>query len=221
MAITAEDFHDVAVLRDRNPDWQRELRRPVLSDDLLTLPAQFTAAQARSDEQFAALRAADQRLVRRLDDLAAEVHGLNRHTDNRLCHLDGAVLEQQFAARAPADLGALGLRRARVLAVADWVSKVEDAVDAGMLGAEEGNEIRRLDAIVHARDEAGEVWLAVDVSLTVDVYDVERAVRRTCLLSRALGRSRTAAAGERLTEGAQQRLAATPDSITVRWASHH
>ncbi len=75
MAITVEAFHDVAVLRDRSPDWQRELRRLVLSDDLLTLPAQVTAAQAWSDEQFAALRVADQRLARRLHDLAAQAHG--------------------------------------------------------------------------------------------------------------------------------------------------
>ncbi len=69
--------------------------------------------------------------------------------------------------------------------MADWVSNVEDTIDAGMLGAEEGNEIRRLDAIVRARDEAREVWLAGEVSLTVNVHEAERAVRRACLLSRA------------------------------------
>ncbi len=328
MAFTVADFHDLVTLLDKNPDWQRELRRLILSDELLALPAefhalaaaeahvderlasmlatherieqqllaaaanadarfaelrandqrladqltdvkarsdeqfaelraadqrladqlsaaqarsdeqfaaaqarsdeQFVAAQARSDEQFAAaqarsdeqvaeLHAADQRLEGRLDELASEFHDFRRHTENRLANLDGASLEQQFAMRAPAHLGNLSLRRARVLPTAEWVSKVEDAVDAGLLNENEGSDVRNLDAVVHAQDAAGDVWLAVELSVTVDVHDVDRAVRRASLLTRALGRARPLVAGQRLTEGAKRRLASIPDSLCVAW----
>ena len=317
MAFTVADFHDLVTLLDKNPDWQRELRRLILSDELLALPAefhalaaaeahvderlasmlatherieqqllaaaanadarfaelrandqrladqltdvkarsdeqfaelraadqrladqlsaaqarsdeQFAAAQARSDEQFAAaqarsdeqvaeLHAADQRLEGRLDELASEFHDFRRHTENRLANLDGASLEQQFAMRAPAHLGNLSLRRARVLPTAEWVSKVEDAVDAGLLNENEGSDVRNLDAVVHAQDAAGDVWLAVELSVTVDVHDVDRAVRRASLLTRALGRARPLVAGQRLTEGAKRRLASIPDSLCVAW----
>ncbi len=306
MAFTVADFHDLVTLLDKNPDWQRELRRLILSDELLALPAefhalaaaeahvderlasmlatherieqqllaaaanadarfaelrandqrlsdqltevkgrsdeqfaelraadqrladqlsaaqarsdeQFAAAQARSDEQVAELHAADQRLEGRLDELASEFHDFRRHTENRLANLDGASLEQQFAMRAPAHLGNLSLRRARVLPTAEWVSKVEDAVDAGLLNENEGSDVRNLDAVVHAQDAAGDVWLAVELSVTVDVHDVDRAVRRASLLTRALGRARPLVAGQRLTEGAKRRLASIPDSLCVAW----
>ncbi len=178
---------------------------------------QFAAAQARSDEQVAELHAADQRLEGRLDELASEFHDFRRHTENRLANLDGASLEQQFAMRAPAHLGNLSLRRARVLPTAEWVSKVEDAVDAGLLNENEGSDVRNLDAVVHAQDAAGDVWLAVELSVTVDVHDVDRAVRRASLLTRALGRARPLVAGQRLTEGAKRRLASIPDSLCVAW----
>ena len=38
----SKDFHDVARLLEEHPEWRAELRRLVLTDDLLTLPAQIT-----------------------------------------------------------------------------------------------------------------------------------------------------------------------------------
>ena len=281
MAFTVADFHDLVILLDKNPDWQRELRRLTLSDEVLALPeqfhalaaaealvderlasmlaaqernhqqyvanaaasearfaelraaderlaeqiaaataradAQFAAAQARADAQFAELRAADEHLAGRIDALTSDLHQFQRQTENRLANLDGASLEQQFARRAPAHLGNIGLRRTRVIPTADWVANIEDAVDAGLLDENEAKDVRSLDAVVHARDAAGDVWLAVELSVTVDVHDVDRAIRRAVLLSRALGRSRPMVAGERLTEGAKKRLDSTPDSLYVRW----
>ncbi len=182
---------------------------------------QFAAAEARSDEQFTELRAADQNLARRLDDLASEFHQFRRHTENRLANLDGASLEQQFAMRAPAYLGNLRLRGAHVLSAAEWVSKVEAAIDAGLLDENDGSDVRNLDSVVQARDADGDVWLAVELSVTIDLHDVDRAVRRAGLLARALGRSRPLVAGARLTEGARKRLESTPDSLYVRWPTSH
>lgn len=87
---------------------------------------------------------------------------------HRLATLDGASLEQQFAMRAPAHLGNLRLRSAHVLSAAEWVSKVEAAIDAGLLDENEGNEVRNLDSVVHARDAEGDVWLAVELSVAID-----------------------------------------------------
>ena len=306
VAFTVADFHDLVILLDKNPDWQRELRRLTLSDEVLALPeqlhalavaealvderlasmlaaqernhqqylanaaasearfaelraaderlaeqiaaataradaqfaelraaderlaeqiaaataradAQFAAAQTRADAQFAELREADQRLAGRIDALASDLHQFQRQTENRLANLDGTSLEQQFALRAPAHLGNIGLRRTHVIPTADWVANIEDAVDAGLLDENEAKDVRSLDAVVHARDAAGDVWLAVELSVTVDVHDVDRAIRRAVLLSRALGRSRPMVAGVRLTDGAKKRLDSNPDSLYVRW----
>ena len=38
MAFTVEDFHDLIELLAQHPEWRAELRRHVLSDDLIELP---------------------------------------------------------------------------------------------------------------------------------------------------------------------------------------
>lgn len=56
--FTIQDFQDLLRLLDEHPEWQAELRRRVLADDLLEVPAllrRMADAQARTDEQLATL----------------------------------------------------------------------------------------------------------------------------------------------------------------------
>lgn len=52
--LDIKDFHDVIRLLEEHPEWRAELRRVVLTDELLALPQQVT----RLTEQVAALTAA-------------------------------------------------------------------------------------------------------------------------------------------------------------------
>ena len=38
MAFTVQEFHDLVALLTQHPEWQAELRRLVLTDELLALP---------------------------------------------------------------------------------------------------------------------------------------------------------------------------------------
>ena len=55
MSFTVTDFHDLTRLLYEHPDWRAEMRRLVLSDEILELPAlvrQLAEAQSRSEERL-------------------------------------------------------------------------------------------------------------------------------------------------------------------------
>jgi hypothetical protein len=50
MTFAAEDFHDLIRLLEQHPEWRAELRRLVLTDEVLALPA-IVARLAQAQEQ--------------------------------------------------------------------------------------------------------------------------------------------------------------------------
>ena len=62
MTFTIADFHDLVVLLEKNPEWRAELRRMVLTEDILTLPeivrqilqsvAELAEAQKRTEARM-------------------------------------------------------------------------------------------------------------------------------------------------------------------------
>lgn len=85
MSFTVEDFRDLAKILDERPEWRAELRRLILTEELLDLPcAVQTLIEAqgrteerltRTEEQIAALaeaqRRAEERLARVEEQIAA------------------------------------------------------------------------------------------------------------------------------------------------------
>jgi hypothetical protein len=73
MPFTVDDFHDLIRLVETRPEWRAELRRLVLTNELLTVPDQLAALRARSEEQFQALAEAHQRTDLQLATLTERV----------------------------------------------------------------------------------------------------------------------------------------------------
>ncbi|MCL8208397.1 MAG: hypothetical protein K6V97_10050 [Actinomycetia bacterium] len=271
MAFTVDDFHDLIQLLEAHPAWKQELRRIILTDEVLALPAlvreladklvaltervdalaarveALTGAQQHTEARLAELAAAQQRTEARLEELAAaqqrtearleELAAAQQRTEARLEELAAAqqqtaqqvgtlavrvdtlrgdVLETRFRERAPAYLGSQGFRRTRVVPATEWVDRLDDALDAGRITAAERAELLLTDAVVRARDADGDVWLAVEVSATVDTHDVERARRRAALLARLDGRARGVVAGHTFTAPAEAALQGDPTVVGVR-----
>jgi len=75
--FAGQDFQDLLRLLDEHPEWQAELRRRLLTDELLELPAlvrRIAEGQARTDEQLAILTA-------RLDSLTVQIEKLTTRVD--------------------------------------------------------------------------------------------------------------------------------------------
>lgn len=175
------------------------------------LAAAQADSEARWDARMQELAAAQARTEARMEELAAA----QARTESRVGSLRGHLLEYWFHEKGAAALLRVGLKRARVMEVNDWIADVDEAVDRGAVSLEERQDLLHVDTVVWGRDGVGDVHVAVEVSATVDINDVRRASRRAGILGRAYGRARPAVAGYRLTEGAEEAIAESGDILVV------
>src|SRR5262245_59314277 len=101
MSFEPEDFHELVRLLEQHPEWRADLRRFVLSEELLALPEQFAlfrveterrfqeliAVQQRMDEQLIALTVTQQRMDEQLIALTAA----QQRTDEQIAALTRTV----------------------------------------------------------------------------------------------------------------------------------
>jgi hypothetical protein len=105
MPFTVAEFHDLVRILEEHPEWRAEIRRLVLTDEILTLPElvrDLIRAQHRTEEQVA-----------HLDDRLAALVEAQIRTEERVAHLEDRVAalveaqlrtEQQIAALTEAQL---------------------------------------------------------------------------------------------------------------------
>ena len=212
MSFTVEEFRDLVRILEERPEWRAELRRLVLTDEILTLPelaralveAQHRTEQrvATIEEQLAALIETQQRteaqiiaLVeaqRRTEQQITALVEAQRRADQRIgtltndvADVKGVVLELRYHHRAHAYFAPL-IRRTHVLSPEEIDTLLEAAIEQGLLSESEANEILLADLLLRGRRRAdnSEVYVVVEISWKIDPYDVERSVRRAALLSR-------------------------------------
>src|SRR3990172_2891670 len=92
MTFNVEDYSDLVQIIETHPQWRAELRRLVLTDELLTLPAlvrDLAEAQNRTERRIEELAEAQNRTERRIEELAEA----QQRTEERLQHLATIVAE--------------------------------------------------------------------------------------------------------------------------------
>ena len=222
MPFTVEDFHDLVRILEEKPEWRAALRRQVLTDELLALPEQVASLRAETERRFQELIEAQRRTDAQLAALTGQVTELvdaQRRTDGQIVELTqvvrtlvddvgelkGDALENRYRNRVFAYFGRL-LRRAHVLSPDELTSLLEEAVDSGALSEAEADEVALVDLVVRGRrrEDGTQVYLAVEVSWSVDLNDVERAIRRANLLAKIGTLTMPVVAGRRATDEAKQ-----------------
>ncbi|MDW8396489.1 MAG: hypothetical protein RMM31_09635 [Anaerolineae bacterium] len=193
MAFTVEDFRDLLEIIRTKPEWKDALRRELLGEELLALPALVRDLVKVVEEMNKRLY----RVEQDVEVLKADVAGLK--TD--VASLKGESLERKYRERPFVYFRRL-VRKPRVLTDAELDDLLSAALDSGVLTDAEVEEIGRLDAVVRGRRPADDqvVYLAVEISVKIDARDVERAVRRARLLEKIPGvTALPVVAGEALT----------------------
>ncbi len=92
MPFTIREFHDLVHIMEEHPEWRAELRRLVLTEELLTLPEivrELAEAQRRTEQRVEELAEAQRRTEERVEELAQA----QRRTEDRL-----QQLAEEFAA---------------------------------------------------------------------------------------------------------------------------
>lgn len=201
MAFTIEDLRDLLALLREHPEWRDAVRREVLTEELLGLPA-IVRRLAEAQERLAQ---AQERLAGEMERLSAQVRELGRivgRLDGRIGNLEGWRYEERFNARARITEI---LRRPVAVDLAE-LELVLDARDAGRLTEDEWKQLLALDFLFRGRLRPGadspERLVALEVSQVVDSRDVQRAHDRARLLARVGFEAIAAVGGSRLTEDA-------------------
>jgi len=212
VAFTVADFHDLIRLLEEHPEWRAELRRYVLPDDLVELPAlvrQLVEAQGRTEQRVEELAQAQGRTEQRMEELAQaqtrteqalaaltrEVQDIKvdlgqlkvemRGLTNDVAQLKDDALERHYREFGPAYFGPV-VRRARVLSRSALADVLDAAVDDRRMTEEEQHEVLLTDVVLagQRREDRQAVYVAVEVSPVIDVHDVSRVQFRARALER-------------------------------------
>ena len=95
MAFNVEEFQDLIRLLQERPEWRADLRRLVLTDELLALPElvrELVQAQQRTEGRVGRLEETQQRTEARVGQLAESVESLRAETERRFQELATAQL---------------------------------------------------------------------------------------------------------------------------------
>ncbi len=182
MGFSVQDFHDLVRLLEAHPEWRAELRRLLLSDELLELPRLFrelvakvealAEAQARTEEQVTRLEEAIVRLAEaqaRTEERVAHLEERVGQVEDRLGRVEEAIVRLAEAqARTEERVGRLEEAVARLAEAQarteERVSRLEEAVARLAIGLEKlRQEVGQLSNTVGAtaEEEAVSVLLAV------------------------------------------------------------
>jgi chromosome segregation ATPase len=184
-----------------------EAQIEALTQRMERVEAQIEALTKRMERVEDRLGSVEDRLgsveerVESLEERVGSVEDELVRVRNRLDDLTGKALEQYYRERAPAIFGRR-LRRVRAMAIGQLAELITER-----LPGPEGDDLFEADLVVSGRlstAEQSEVWVIIEVSATVDRFDVERAVRRATALRQLHPLVLPGVAGVRLTEGGRE-----------------
>ena len=211
MAFTVQDFHDLIGILEQRPEWRTELRRLVLTEELLSLPQivrDLAEAQQRTEQRVEELAEAQRRTEQRVEELAEA----QRRTEQRIGRLQddvgdlkGIMLEERYYRRASSYFSRL-VRRSQAISSNELTALLAEAVARGALSEEGADEIGWADVVVRGqrREDGTDLYLVVEVSWGVGTSDVERAVRRAALLAQTGVQTLPVVAGDHIIDEAAE-----------------
>ena len=192
MAVINTTSDLLKALRE-NPEWKDAVRAEILGERLQTLPElvsentrQIASIGDKLDRASNLLAALTERLDRVDAQIAALTERLERvenrleRVENRLGKMDGRHLESDILANPRSYI------RRKDLSAVRSLSYDERYELSSQLEENEEEELDLLDAILEGETPTGEhVYIAVEASVTIEVYDLERAKRRAYFLAKA------------------------------------
>jgi predicted nuclease with TOPRIM domain len=206
-AIRIHTFEDILRALRQKPEWLEELRRMILTDELLALPRKFE----KFEEKFERLEGRFERLEEKYERLEGRFERLEEEfkvVKQDVAELKGDNFERKVRERAPSYFGRL-IRKCRVLPIEELADLLDDAVEKGIITEEEREDALKTDVVVTGvlREDSGKrITLVTEVSMKADRQDVERAYSRAKIIGRVLNLPAISVViGKEYTEGAKEK----------------
>ena len=193
-------IEDLVRVLDDNPEWLEALRARLLTRELLEMPNALAQFAAETDRRFAGVDHSLAQFAAETDRQFAEVNRRLDGNDRSIRRLEDnvAILKGAHARNvAQRDYGwmtrSMGLQPMRLLPV-DEVDELALKLRETGVSRSDLESFRKADMIIEASDALGEtVYVAVEVSFTVDERDTGRAMRNARYLTQITGKPARAA----------------------------
>jgi septal ring factor EnvC (AmiA/AmiB activator) len=193
---TINSIGDLVRILKEQPEWADTIRGILLSEELLNLPSQFAEFVRVTQEhnqlinqRLDRLEVGLERVETRLDQLEVRFGTLEGRVgtlEGRVGNLEGSDYERKVRYRILARAQRrFGLENAYLALTQNdpeapqLSSAVARAINAGSITPEQSEDLHDTDIIISAQ---GNRHVAVEVSMTADEFDVERAKRRAAIL---------------------------------------
>ena len=175
---STQDFLDAL---EQDPQLKEEIRKHILGEALLALPAMVGLPEPGEETLVSQMRQATVRL--------GSLDGKTDNMQSRLGNVAGAQYEQRVARQALSRVRAMGVERAWIAFSAAesqpaFHDAMAEAVEAGRITQPELEDLLSADAILRGANHRHAV---IEASLGTDEEDLERAARRAGILARATG----------------------------------
>ena len=208
MTTPINTFQDILDAMDREPALRDALRRHILTEELIALPAQvkaLTEAVEALVNESKELRAGQEELRAGQEQLRVDVAGLRTDVSEiriEMGRLGGNVSNmlgtgyEGKVARVADRLARrnLGLTDPKVVMKSYLpnpsppLTEVDQGAEMGNITWEESDELALADVIVSGTGQDGkQVYVVMEISITVQHTDKTRALRRAELLEKATG----------------------------------
>lgn len=182
---TVQDFLDALA---RDPKLRDEVRRHILSEEVLTLPT--VVGRPEPDEPPLMDQAREMRhRLGNVESRLGNVESRLGNVESRLGNVAGAQYEERIAHRAVTRVAGMGVERARIV-LAPGESRPEFhhaigvALTNGLISQEQQDDLMETDVILQGANRRHAV---IEASLRPDLDDLQRAARRAGILARATG----------------------------------
>ncbi|MBI2841602.1 MAG: hypothetical protein HYX75_25065 [Acidobacteria bacterium] len=214
MAMTVQDLHDLIHLVEMHQEWRAELRRVLLTDELLSLP-QIVKELAQKVELIAVevrkLAEEQRKLAEEQRKLAESLRQLSDAVQILIIDVadtKGFVLELRYERRAHAYFDKV-LRRLHVLSQEELNDQLEDACEKGVITEDERHDVLLADLVARGRrlPDRVQTHMVAEVSAKIDSRDVERAVRRARTFAKLGTPVLAVVAGKSITDDAAETAA--------------
>ncbi len=232
MAFTVSDFDDLLKLLGQHPEWQAELRRLLVGDQLAAIDARLEAvvdaigelreAQRQTQAQLQELTALVATLAERqlaFDERLDAFSESMRRSAIRVDELVGDSVEARYKTNLPSYLGRQMKQMSLVipgdleLVSAAWRT----------LSERDWRALGQLDALFAGalRESSAPVLIAVEASHVVDLYDVESVVDRAGILAQVGYRTIPAVGGDSIVDEARESAIARDVAILLGGKVEH
>ena len=195
--VTINTADDLLHALAENPTWKEAVRREILTEELMKLPARFDRFVATSEafmEEQRQVNATTADFIAEQRQTNAEQKEYNVRMERRADRLqtDIGILRADYARRNAIseayDIAEnMGFRLLHTLTSSDlWA--MHEANDTTGINRNALQSFRRADLVIAAADEDGAThYIAVEVSYTADERDTGRTLRNAGLLTRFTG----------------------------------